>query len=111
MNYQELSGNTWVDNWTFRATYKEFTVSRTGLAVTFATPGIYLLIEGIQRNNAGFTSNIDVYIVTYAGGTVTYNKIYTGQTAAYNVSASGSTLSFTGYSQALNLGVVAFSIL
>ena len=86
-------------------------MSKTGIAVTFTTPGIYLMIEGIQRNMTGFTNNIDVYIVTYAGGTVTYNKIYAGQTAAHNVSASGNTLSWTGYSQALNLGVVAFSIL
>ena len=86
-------------------------MSKTGIAVAFTTPGIYLMIEGIQRNMAGFTNNIDVYIVTYAGGTVTYNKIYAGQTAAHNVSASGNTLSWTGYSQALNLGVVAFSIL
>lgn len=65
------------------------------------------MIEGMQRNNAGFTSSIDAYIVSFANNSITHNKIYSGQTDSYTVTVDGATMSFIGYSAARNLGITA----
>jgi len=107
LSYQDATTSPASDIWTYKPNYKSFTLSRTGIAVTFTTPGVYLVIEGMQRNNAGFTSNIDAYIVSFVNNSITYNKIYSGQTDSYTVTVDGATMSFIGYSAARNLGITA----
>ena len=90
--------------------YKEFSLSRTGISITFEISGIYLVIEGTQRNGAGFTSSIDVFIVTAVNNSITYNKIYSGQSDTYVISTNTNTLSFTNYNVTRNLGIIAYAL-
>ncbi len=84
-------------------------MSRTGTNIDFEYPGVYLLIEGVQRNNVAFTAKIGVYVVSFASSLITYNKIFDGYDSAPAVSVSGTTLQFV-HSSSLNLGIVSYRL-
>ena len=110
--YQEYDPNIsdYVERWYMKPVYKEFSLSRTGISITFEISGIYLVIEGTQRNGAGFTSSIDVFIISAVNNSITYNKIYSGQSDTYVISTNTNTLSFTNYNVTRNLGIIAYAL-
>ena len=107
--YQSNEDGTWTDWWKSYYGNGKFVLSRTGTNIDFEYPGVYLLIEGVQRNNVAFTSKIGVYVVSFASDLITYNKIFDGYDSAPTVSVSGTTLQFV-HSSSLNLGIVSYRL-
>jgi len=107
--YQSNEAGTWTDWWKSYYGNGKFVSSRTGTNIDFEYPGVYLLIEGVQRNNVAFTPKIGVYIVSFASGLITYNKIFDGYDSAPTVSVSGTTLQFV-HGSSLNLGIVSYRL-